>query len=127
MAERSEGDVALDVMMNRMADHLDSLAAKVFELEETLGKAMDEQDGPYQDGSTITKLQSLDFLRQSLEDLALLTCFLSKNAANTEMPQYHASTLTNGLKLDVTKKLVQPSAISSGNRSPEGTGELDLF
>jgi hypothetical protein len=127
MAERGEDDVALDVMMTRMADHLDALAAKVFELEETLSTAIDQQDQPDQDGRTITKLQSLDFLRQSLEDLALLTCFLSKNVSEAQATRVNATTLTHGLKLDVTKRLVLPSSISSSPRPPDATGDIDLF
>lgn len=112
--------IASDVL-NRLSIHLDVLSGKIFEVEEALGDHL--MSDARNEGLPITKFQSLDFTRQSLEDCALLLNFLSQNqATNTPLGEDRDLLLEN-LKLDATRCLVWPDReFSSSN-----VGEIDLF
>lgn len=115
-----EGVSAQDVL-RRLSMHLDGLAADVHAIEHAIG----EESGrnPVAHNSYIKRLQRLDFLRQSLEDLALLNLFLADHVSGTL-----SSSLGQSLRLASTKALLNPDA-----REPETSisnaciGDLDLF
>ncbi|MEM6887349.1 MAG: hypothetical protein AAF636_04325 [Pseudomonadota bacterium] len=127
MSEHNADKIALDLLLERMSDHLDALAAKVFEIEDAIGKAIKNDCSKSHEGATITRLQSLDFLRQSLEDLALLSCYLSQNSQRITDGRMPANALSVNLKLDVTRAIVVGAAKGAVALHAEGDGDLDLF
>lgn len=127
MSQTERQHVALDVLMERMSDHLDLLASKVFDIEEALGKAIGEPADGHHEVETITRLQSLDFLRQSLEDLALLSCSMSKHASIVKDGELPVETFKNVLKLDSTKQTLFEPTLSHRKLTLDEGGELDLF
>jgi len=63
-------------LLARLSDHLDGLATEVHRVEQVVGtQAATAQSAPV---GAIVQLQSLDHLRQSLEDLSLLALYLSR-------------------------------------------------
>ena len=108
--------------LEKLSTHLDSLAGQIFSVEEALGQVLtvDTQTS----NSLITKFQSLDFTRQSLEDCALLVHLLSKN---DEIATMHLDDTTQAcakLKLDVTRSLI---ATRSDLAQKSTHGDFDLF
>lgn len=123
MSDNSEVDIAHDVL-KRLALYLDALAGHVFDIEETVGNTFTNKD--IHDELTIKNLQVLDFLRQSMEDLALMAVFFGDpkiRPLNDESIQI----VSNKLKLKSTRALLSQSdtgAISTLNKSD---GDIDLF
>lgn len=127
MKDASPNEISIEEMMGRMSDHLDSLACKVFEIEDALGRTLDGQKPNIEDGSAITRLQSLDFLRQSLEDLALMTCLVSKNSKYLHDHKLPVERICAGLKLDTTRFVVIGKDTADKEKTSQNTGEFDLF
>lgn len=127
MPSLEQHEVALDVLMERMSDHLDLLASKVFDIEEALGKAIQEPARGQHEIETITRLQSLDFLRQSLEDLALLSCSMSKHASTLSTRDLPVGTFKDVLRLESTKKILFGTDLSDERLQTKEGGDLDLF
>ncbi|MFK7764368.1 MAG: hypothetical protein AB8B62_13995 [Roseobacter sp.] len=113
--------IASDVL-KRLSVHLDHLSSKIFEVEEALGELLNHESK--HEGLPITKFQSLDFTRQSLEDCSLLLCFFSQIESFQESSIDDRNLIIEGLKLDITRSLVQPN---SSIASLDNTGEVDLF
>lgn len=113
--------MSLRGLLKRVSHHLDSMASEIHGIEHTIGEELVSIST--QRMESITRLQRLDFLRQSMEDLALLTLFLSNN---------HDGSIDIGLaeklRLETTKQLVlgnaDPLALPSSQNS---LGEVDLF
>ena len=106
-------------LLGRVAGHLDHLADEAYLLEQAVCDAWDSKDS--KDPAAIQQLQKLDFLRQSLEDCALLTQLLSR----LDMKAPELDPLIQKLRLESTRALfatpaapVPPAAHS---------GEVDLF
>ena len=78
--------------LGNLSQHLDALSGKIFTIEEVLGTDLFSNSSD-QTTVPITTLQSLDFVRQSLEDCALLTHFISSAIAKEDFVQ-------NGNELD---------------------------
>lgn len=127
MKDAPPGEVSMEEVMGRMSDHLDSLACKVFEIEDVLGRTLDGKKPAIEDGSAITRLQSLDFLRQSLEDLALMICLVSKNTEYLHDHKLPVERICAGLKLDTTRFVVVGKDIPDMEKTSQDTGEFDLF
>lgn len=111
-------------VIERLSTYLDRLAGQVFELENTVSRTVRERKAS--DPSTITNLQGLDFLRQSLEDLALMTHFLSKQ----EKLRFTAAELQDfsaKLKLKATQSLLHGEENNHFGEGQGSTGDLDLF
>ncbi|MEM6941809.1 MAG: hypothetical protein AAF509_16990 [Pseudomonadota bacterium] len=107
--------------MRRISAHLDGLAAEAHALEQIVGSGL----GPELSTETqsITQLQRLDFLRQSLEDVALLCLLLSDDCAgivNQETVQRVRLESTRALLLGTSTKAIAITA-------PINSGDLDLF
>lgn len=117
----------MEQIMERVSDHLDSLACKVFEIEDALGRSLDGEKPYIEVGSTITRLQSLDYLRQSLEDLALMTCMVSKNSQHLNDHKLPVDRICAGLKLDTTRFVVIGRDPANMEKKQLNTGEIDLF
>ena len=103
-------------ILRRISDHLDQLAEEVHAIEHALGA---EVSNLSRESSTIKRLQRLDFLRQSLEDTALLMHFLA-----TEQPDQAQPDIARKLRLDTTRALMATDA--AAGEAP-GLGEVDLF
>lgn len=119
----SEGSTALSLpdLMRRMSDQLDVLASDVHAIEHVIGEELGA--GLTKPSAGITRLQRLDFIRQSLEDLALLSHLLSQDCTGAV-----SLDIASRLRLDATKHLLNASAqqhVRPLNRA--AIGDVDLF
>lgn len=113
--------LAVSDLMRQLSAHLDCLAAEVHEIEYAIGKEP-ENDSSF-DNDQIKRLQRLDFLRQSLEDLALLNHFLADHVTG-EIPH----SLENRLRLEATRALFKPDQTKLDIALASRTlGDVDLF
>ena len=71
--------VSLSCSIHRLSEHLDSLANQIAAVEETLCETLTENESKKID---VEKIQGLDYVRQSLEDCALLSLIISKSSAS---------------------------------------------
>lgn len=114
-------DECVSSALEKLSMHLDMLAGQIFSVEEELSLYL----GKDTIGSSvsISKFQSLDFSRQSLEDCSLLALLLSE-IPSLKAAGYSEMDIANKLKLSSTKRLVTSSA-SHCICSP--SGDIDLF
>ena len=106
-------------VLRRLSEHLDGLAAEVLQIEQAIGE--DLGDGVSRAAATITRLQRLDFLRQSLEDSALLVLLLSRAERVPEAMQ-------GKLRLDTTRALLACDQRRVPPSFPlRSSGDVDLF
>lgn len=113
-------------ILHRMSSHLDDLAARVYHVEHAIGDEF-STSGP-QAAATIQRLQTLDLLRQSLEDLSLLVLFVSQSDDLCGQSVNEINQLANRLSLDTTKALLTPQYCPTRRGSlPREEGEVDLF
>ncbi len=121
MSDPAAGHIPRAELLKRLSDHLNALAGDVQQIEHAVSGSL---DGPHtQDPNTVMRLQRLDFLRQSLEDLA----FLSLDLSRTQGDQINVSVAMN-LKLDATRGLLDRGC--GKVQRVEGTnsaGDVDLF
>ncbi|WP_227272536.1 hypothetical protein [Roseobacter weihaiensis] len=108
--------------LQKLSVHLDMLAGQVFEAEEAIGNLL--APGSQTRTLPITRLQSLDFTRQSLEDCALLLHFLSNDKSAALVQISDSSVLQDKLKLAATKNLLTTHHTNDGS---ESKGEIDFF
>lgn len=115
-------NLSLSDLLARLSNHMDGLATEVHRIEQTLGDAFGRTTA--EGAQTIMRLQRLDFLRQSTEDLALLLHFLSKTHDGTL-----DRNLANMVRLDVTKALINDDGSGSVELLPHEhvMGDVDLF
>lgn len=114
--------LGLSKLLAGMSVQMDSLATEVHRIEHAIGDELAMASTPRT--QTITRLQRLDFLRQSLEDLALLLHFLSKDHNGVlEL------NLSEKLRLDVTKALFKDGCPMDPALLPDEKirGDVDLF
>ena len=116
---------SLEEVLSNVSSHLDHLAERIYEIEEALGNSLasDQTETP-----SIRKLQSLDFVRQSLEDCALLAHFLSSIAPGNRPSQIDVNEVSDKLKLGATRLLLSPKnydTVSEKRKSMRG--DFDLF
>ncbi|WP_299508482.1 hypothetical protein [uncultured Roseobacter sp.] len=111
-------------ILKRVSAYLDKLAGQVFDLEETIGHAV--REGKASDPQTITKLQTLDFLRQSLEDLALMTLLLG-SSEKAKLASGDLQKVGEKLKLQATQTLLDGYQHHSFGEKSDAFGDLDLF
>ena len=104
-----------------MSDHLDMLAGQIFDVEEELGTLLVSADP--QSAISITRFQSLDFTRQSLEDCALLLSLLSREDV-LEKSIHEEKLVAQKLKLDATRALLSRNTTE---RRSSNLGDVDLF
>lgn len=113
-------------VLHRMSAHLDDLAARVYHVEHAIGDDL-LGAGP-QAASNIQRLQTLDLLRQSLEDMALLTLYLSQCSDLSMLQVKQPQILADKLSLDVTKSLLMARLVPSpSSYTSESNGDVDLF
>lgn len=112
------------VFLTRMSSYLDKLAGQVFDIEETIGQAV-ERDA-VAEPPTITNLQALDFLRQSLEDLALMSTLLG-NSAKGAINLAELDHLSRKLRLKATRSLLTGEEQKDFGANRQTIDDLDLF
>ena len=113
--------ILLSHTLEQLSKHLELLSEQIFHVEEALGKELATKNESH--SMSITKFQSLDFARQSLEDAALLLNALGKDPnANIQLLQRPDATVE--LKLESTRRLMDQTY--EVLPSPD-SGDLDLF
>ena len=111
----------LSATLKKLSAHLDMLAGQIFSVEEALGVMLASKEAG--ERISITKFQSLDFTRQSLEDCALMLQLLSSDPSTMTSLKCNSG-ICDKLKLDATKGLIA-SGIGKNRRSK--SGDFDLF
>ena len=112
-------------VFDNLSAHLDRLAEQVCDIEEALGLSLPENSSAC--SISITKFQSLDFIRQSLEDCALLVHYLSLHRKGDGVSDQDATAISSKLKLDATKNILQPNQAREPEQNAISGGDLDLF
>lgn len=108
-------------LLRRLSSHLDSLAAEVHAVEVTIGDEMGV--GSALEAGSIKRLQRLDYLRQSLEDLALLNHFMADQSSGEV-----AESVGSRLRLATTKTLLKPEPPQlQPVLTNSADGNVDLF
>lgn len=123
MTEETEAAIA-EELLARIATYLDTLAGHVFEIEETVGNTIANK--VVGDNLAIQNLQVLDFLRQSLEDLALMAVIL-RDPKTRPLTAETIEAVGRKLKLESTKNLLHSRRSYDNHVRSDGLGELDLF
>lgn len=121
MLVQSDSDSNAHVL-RRLSTHLDMLAGQIFSVEEALSGVLAEDTQTSE--IPITKFQSLDFTRQSLEDCALLLHFLSNQILDKDSIHQQSEELSKKLKLDATRNLLCDHSVEKENQK---NGEVDFF
>ena len=107
--------------------HLDELARRISEVEEALCGLFTEP-GTLNGHDAITKFQALDFVRQALEDCAVLVHHMAlEPGAHNSQYFGNGKMLLAKLKLEATQSLLTPKLASGKKRSPAQDGGIDLF
>ena len=121
-ADRLSSKTDAHIFFEKFAWHLDQLANQVVRVEHTLFEdlAIDLSG----DANAIRELQNLDQLRQSLEDLALLTLRLGVPFGQTALPPVLCEKITQGLKMQDTKALL---AFGPVGVAKTDCGSVDFF
>ncbi|MDW3221888.1 MAG: hypothetical protein R8G34_03215 [Paracoccaceae bacterium] len=123
MTGETEAILAEDILL-RVASYMDSLAGHVFDIEETLGDTVSTQLAG--DHVAIQNLQVLDFLRQSLEDLAMMALIL-RDPKTRPFTDETIKKAGNRLKLKATRNLLDGTTAGESKVNLDNLGELDLF
>ncbi|MDW4496485.1 hypothetical protein R5H30_00710 [Sulfitobacter sp. D35] len=118
------GQARLATVLSRVSRHLDGMAGQIFSLEEAVSRGM---PGRAADHAAIRELQTLDFLRQSLEDLALLAHQLHLHADTSNVEDLPVLKIARALKLDSTRTLLDCAAGLPVVDDRATVGDLDLF
>ena len=124
MSVTSEMSESVSDLNIRLSSYLDKLAGQVFDLEQNIGSAVlaSHETAP----ETITNIQLLDFLRQSLEDLAMLTLLLGRSD-QLEKVSVELNSISEGLKLDATKSVLRGTPVVEFGSKLHDRDEVDLF
>ncbi len=124
--ETMEDRVHLRHVLLRMSQHLSLLAKRTRALEnvaEALGA--DQADLPEE---AIKHLQTIDFLRQSIDDLCLLTFYLGTDDGSAHLTAEEAMETARKLSLTVTKMLLNVGPFTGcEDVAPADGGETQIF
>ncbi|APE43499.1 hypothetical protein BOO69_08810 [Sulfitobacter alexandrii] len=116
----------LDTVLCRLSNHASVLAGLVARAEEAVGESFDRHDGESPGTVMFAELQTLDYLRQSLEDMArLLSGLAPPEGTETGVIAAH---LAATLRLADTRALLAP--VRAATCRPgflDGGGAIDLF
>lgn len=121
----TDTDVPLPQILLRLSQHLSLLAAHA--------KALDtDGDTATNDGTTlpdyvIKRLQGIDFLRQSLDDLCILTFLLGSEEKTPYLTQTQAQAAASQLRLSATRMLLDVGPFSAPVTSQDASGEPEFF
>lgn len=123
MHKKTEIDLIQDIL-NRVAEYLDKLSGQVFDIEGTVSRTISVNG--ISDDSAIKNLQSLDYLRQSLEDLALLAVTLGDSKIGP-LSDDVIEGVKQKLKLKSTRTLLDEVPLCKTRDTDFRCGEFDLF
>ncbi|WP_299405053.1 hypothetical protein [uncultured Roseobacter sp.] len=123
MSKINEADHA-KIILKRIAVYLDGLAGDVADLEDTVSDVVKVKE--VQDERAIKNLQSLDFLRQSLEDLARMAAAFGESSKN-ESSEALIQSAASKLKLKSSRLLLGDTSGAPVKSGKNGLGEIDLF
>ena len=121
MQENTE-NIDMPGVLQRLSNHLDFLAGRVFEVEQELGALLTRANSSEE--ISITKIQSLDFTRQSLEDCSLLLQVLRTHSKSGLEAGSNFEMSFKKLKLKSTESILNPNTQSSES---DRSGQVDLF
>jgi len=124
MTSLSNDEVHLSDLMHRLAQHISEMSNSVFEVEEMLGLDVTHSNRGF--NLKIERVQSLDFLRQSLEDCSILTLSVSRLCREEATFSVPKRSLLAKVKLEATKALVAGEEIADAGATKR-TGEVDFF
>ncbi|MEM9969156.1 MAG: hypothetical protein AAF755_13825 [Pseudomonadota bacterium] len=119
------GEIATQPLFKRLAVHMDGLAARVHRIECLLSPQM--LDASARENRTIRDLQHLDYLRQSLEDCALLLLLLGQHLSQSFLTVEDIAAIQEKLRLESTQELFTDPVVRPVSTLHENTGEIDLF
>jgi hypothetical protein len=111
----------LEDLLLRVSWHLSAMAQNVATVEEIV--ASPSLGHP----EAITKIQSLDYIRQSLEDLSALFLAMQDQAQSCWQEPVEIDALLQVLKLLDTKSLLDVETSQPGDQQTNVIGDLDLF
>lgn len=109
-------------VLERMSAHLDRLSVQVFDLEKIVATHVTQ--GGDAGEEAIQEFQTLDFLRQSLEDISILVLLIAKSDPETDIVMEN---LHRKLKLESTKAVLLGADGSGFETETVDPGEMDLF
>ena len=121
MEENTES-IDISEVLHRLSNHLDFLAGRVFEVEQELGSLLTKANSSEE--ISITKIQSLDYTRQSLEDCSLLLQVLRTHSNSGLEAGANFGTTAGKLKLKSTESILNPNTQSSESHI---SGQVDIF
>ena len=124
MQQGAEHSIPLAGVLKQISAHLDTLAANVFSIEEAVAETVSNARTTTR--GSISDLQKLDFLRQSLEDTALLLHLLSHQQHMSGTALGEVCCIASKLKLNTTQALLSFSS-EQATQKAEVSGDLDLF
>ena len=111
-------------ILARLSKHLDKLSGQIYDVEEQLSVVL---LSTAQNATTVEKLQSIDFIRQSLEDCALLVYLMRTIDIETRIPEDTLRDLMLKLKLNTTKEIVIPPKYETREQQSVSSGGVDFF
>jgi hypothetical protein len=110
-----------------LSTHLDGLARRISEVEEASCGILTDPSA-LNGHDAITKFQALDFVRQALEDCAVLVHHMAlEQGADNSQYLGNSQMLRAKLKLEATQSLLTPKLASGKKRSLAQDGGIDLF
>lgn len=119
---RKRNEISFFSTLERLSNHLDMLAGRIYDVEAELGSLLSTTDGS--ESLSITKIQSLDFARQSLEDCSILMLMIKRHSKIDFNLKIDLDSLDENLKLDSTRQLIIAKKV---NHSVSKEGDFDLF
>ncbi|MEP5729683.1 MAG: hypothetical protein ABJL67_09925 [Sulfitobacter sp.] len=118
---QTDPELTMQALIQRLSGHMDVLASEVHQIEFAVAEEFTQPGSKVP--RNIARLQRLDFLRQALEDMALLLLYLSEDCFGKVDPE-----IPDRLRLEVSKSLLENGAPQASNLgSEEELGEVDLF
>ncbi len=120
MSTFQRDDTSLKSVLLRLSDHLDSLSTKVLIVEEALGDTLGKFD--QQTAIDLKKVQQLDYVRQSIEDCALLSLLLAQMDFEVLDVIFDERQIATRLKLESTVSILKST--QSLNRSVDDGVQL---
>jgi hypothetical protein len=110
----------MNEVLANLASHLDAIAGQIFEIEEAVGLLLVQRVN--MESSTIARLQKLDFVRQSLEDIAILSHLLKREDF---FIQIEIESIVPKLKLEETVRVLRGS--NQFVTITHDQGDIDFF
>jgi len=115
-----------DSIFRRLSLHLSALSEHALKVEKTLGDSYLPSSGKFHKDS-ITDLQSLDYLRQCLEDLAILMHFFDEQHPVFDDAFLNQDCFLSKLQLDNTRSVAKGLPLPKFGGQDNASRELDLF